>query len=1045
MFQFCRKHCQKAIHNYITVRYSTAKLHEKTHQMKILNVAEKNDAAKSIAAVMSRGASQRREGFSPYNKIYQFDYMLQGQQVTMNMTSVSGHLQALEFTGQYKQWKSCSPLALFDAPVLKYVPEKFQPIKRTLEREARGAKKLIIWTDCDREGENIGFEVIDVVTKVNPTIQVLRARFSEITSSSINRAISNLVPPDHLQSAAVDVRTELDLRIGAAFTRFLTLRYQAAFPELAEMLISYGSCQFPTLGFVVERYKQIQEFITEPFWKLKVVLEEDGKKVDFNWKRVRLFDYQAVRSFYELCIEQPTATVTEVIKKSKSKWRPVALDTVEFEKNVSRKLRINAKTAMQIAEKLYTAGYISYPRTETNQFSKDYNLRELVQNQAANRDWGDFAGRLLETGITPRNGNKSDQAHPPIHPTKYADNLTGDEKKVYEFITRHFLACCSQDARGFETTVEIAIATEKFTASGLVILERNYLEVYPYEKWSDKDIPNFEKGDLYQPNLIEIQSGQTTPPSLLTEADLIALMEKHGIGTDATHAEHIEKIQERSYAGVQDNKFIPGKLGMGLVEGYDALGFEFSKPYLRAGLEADLKMICDGRRQKEDVLRDQIATYREKFEISLQQVADIDNQMKKYLDTQMHDPGQIQQSEALSPVVRKCPNCGNDMTLRQRNSSSGDQTQQTQTMQGKRASYYIGCMGYPDCRSVMWLPREMQNITVLDSTCVQCGPTTKHLHILFKPGSIPPFIDTDYTGCIMCDTELRDAFDLTLKSSSSNTNQRPSTQRPVARAEGGGRVASRSEDRGRKSGGTTVRAVVNRGTGGSTFSRDSGVYLTPTQSVQGQVNGEGRENYPVCMCGQQAILLTVSKEGPNKGRQFYKCQEGGCNFFSWADQPDTSAGNHQPRGAANQPTTSGGNHLSRGSYSGSNNNPPSRGMHTQRQTDGDGDVLCACSEPAKRLTVRKEGPNTGREFYSCSKPREESCKFFQWADEGSSNISGNAGTSAPGTRNERGRGGARGGAVRGFRTRPVAAGGKRKCGECRQEGHTKKTCPQLPH
>ena len=66
---------------------------------------------------------------------------------------------------------------------------------------------------------------------------------------------------------------------------------------------------------------------------------------------------------------------------------------------------------------------------------------------------------------------------------------------------------------------------------------------------------------------LQILAGETSPPNLLTEADLIALMEKHGIGTDATHAEHIEKIQERSYAGVQDNKFVPGKLGMGLVEG----------------------------------------------------------------------------------------------------------------------------------------------------------------------------------------------------------------------------------------------------------------------------------------------------------------------------------------------------------------------------------------------------------------------------------------------------------------------------------------------
>lgn len=104
----------------------------------------------------------------------------------------------------------------------------------------------------------------------NPRLQVFRAKFSEITPVAINRAISNLIQPDKRQSDAVDVRSELDLRIGAAFTRFQTMRLQKRFPNvLADKLISYGSCQFPTLGFVVERYKAILSFIPESFWKIE--------------------------------------------------------------------------------------------------------------------------------------------------------------------------------------------------------------------------------------------------------------------------------------------------------------------------------------------------------------------------------------------------------------------------------------------------------------------------------------------------------------------------------------------------------------------------------------------------------------------------------------------------------------------------------------------------------------------------------------------------------------------------------------------------------
>ncbi len=109
-------------------------------------------------------------------------------------------------------------------------------------------------------------------------------------------------------------------------------------------------------------------------------------------------------------------------------------------------------------------------------------------------------------------------------------------------------------------------------------------------------------------------AGRTAAPNLLTEADLISLMDKHGIGTDATHADHIEKIKSRMYVGLRnDLRLIPGHLGLGLVEGYDEMGFHMSKPRLRSELEADLKRICEGRMTKDDVLRNQIAKYRDIF------------------------------------------------------------------------------------------------------------------------------------------------------------------------------------------------------------------------------------------------------------------------------------------------------------------------------------------------------------------------------------------------------------------------------------------------
>lgn len=142
--------------------------------------------------------------------------------------------------------------------------------------------------------------------------------------------MNNLVRANKNISDAVDARMELDLRIGASFTRFQTLRLQRAFPNfLAENMISYGSCQFPTLGFVVERYKERESFQSEPFWRIVVQHDhKDGGEVEFAWDRVRLFDFDVCSSIFDFLVSNPTARVLKIETKPKSKWRPVALDTV---------------------------------------------------------------------------------------------------------------------------------------------------------------------------------------------------------------------------------------------------------------------------------------------------------------------------------------------------------------------------------------------------------------------------------------------------------------------------------------------------------------------------------------------------------------------------------------------------------------------------------------------------------------------------------------------------------------------------------------------
>ena len=254
---------------------------------------------------------------------------------------------------------------------------------------------LYIWTDCDREGENIGAEIRDIALQKNPRLEVRRARFSNIERNHIIQAAHNPVVLDQRQSDAVAARIEIDLRTGSAITRQLTLNLRNMVPALVEekKILSYGSCQFPTLGFVVERYFRVKNFIPEPFWSIKVMHKKDDTRVTFNWKRAHLFDRMAVVVLYELCLNAKVAKVTKMQKRPTSKWKPLPLTTVELQKMGSRYLRMDSSRVMKVAEDLYTKGWISYPRTETDQFDSEMNLRSLIQKQSQGPSWGPFAQR----------------------------------------------------------------------------------------------------------------------------------------------------------------------------------------------------------------------------------------------------------------------------------------------------------------------------------------------------------------------------------------------------------------------------------------------------------------------------------------------------------------------------------------------------------------------------------------------------------------------------------------------------------------------------
>ncbi|KAF4360659.1 hypothetical protein F8388_011294 [Cannabis sativa] len=835
--------------------------------IRVLNVAEKPSVAKSVATILSGNQGLRvRDGRSRYNRIFEFPYTINGQSTNMLVTSVTGHLMELEFEDRFRKWHSCDPAQLFQAPVRKFVPSDKLDIKKTLEEEARRCQWLVLWLDCDREGENIAFEVVQVCTAVNPHLTVRRAHFSALIDSNphfseqalidIHEAAQNLVPPNKFFADAVDARQEIDLRIGASFTRFQTMLLRDAFVidagnDERNLVLSYGPCQFPTLGFVVERYWEVQSHEPEEFWVINCSHKSDEGISTFNWMRGHLFDYTCTVVIYEMCVQEPTATVTNVRKQEKLKYPPHPLNTIELEKRASRYFRMSSEHTMKVAEDLYQAGFISYPRTETDSFSQRTNLHvgaAIVEEQQGHPVWGSYAQRLLDPGAgiwrNPSNGGHDDKAHPPIHPTKFS---AGERS-------------WSQDHL------------------------KNYLDVYCFESWGGSLIPSYVLGQQFVPTSLTLDSGVTRPPPLLSEADLLSCMDKEGIGTDATMHDHIKKLLDRFYATKDANtRFSPTNLGEALVMGYDDMGYQLWKPYLRAVMERDMKAVSEGAKSKDEVLEtclhqmkscfldlyDQYAYYSmwkpttvvsyvfwavgnlgDKARLNKVKLLQA---MEIFFERSNRPAGEEQHTSR--EVIRPCGLCQeSNMVLKQ----------------NRDGNFMVGCLGYPQCRNVVWLPGSVSEAAVTTNICNSCTPGPVYLiQFKFRRLEIPPDYNASHLGCIGgCDEILKQLIEIC------GTGNRTSARGRVPTASSGSAQQSNSRQ------GACIYCHQGGHSSTDCPSQFSGHLGARSRGRNVQQSDESTISCDIC--GAPCALRTANTAN-NRGRKFYSCQSQECNFFVWED------------------------------------------------------------------------------------------------------------------------------------------------------------------
>ncbi len=629
----------------------------------VLHVAEKPSIAEALAKAFAPDGHYTTQAAHPlHTALHTFKApFLSAPDCTFRVTSVAGHVFRTDYEQGFESWEQTDPLLMFRAPTRK-IPGAGAML-RHLSVVGEGSDYLVLWLDCDPEGENICFEVMEAVC---PKLRrgrgrerrVYRAVFSSLAPVDLRRALAppgtpgGLQRPDENVSRAVDARQILDLKMGVAFTRFQSVFLRGRFSRLSTNVVSFGPCQTPTLGFCVARQDEIEAFTPEPFWRIRAELPapavaadpeagapasaRDGPRPDdsvgastmrLEWARGRIFDKDAVVALHELAAEEAKgfAIVASVDTAPRQTSPPLPLCTTALLKAASRGLGLSPHEAMRAAENLYMSGYVSYPRTETTAYARNFDLLSVLGAHAGHPDWGDCAQRVLaeakESGSRPRatsRGGIDAGDHPPITPVRCAQRgeLSGREWRVYDFISRHFIASlmpvCAVEVR----RVEFRIGShERFVLTGTQVLDLGFTVAMTWLQPKGAPLPReFTAGDRVPLARFGVEEGATQAPDLLTEAELIERMEKHGIGTDASIATHIKGICDRGYVKLKaGRRLAPSTLGVVLAHAYAQVDPALIQPTSRAAVERELKRIAGGTAGYRAVLDHCIRSFAKKF------------------------------------------------------------------------------------------------------------------------------------------------------------------------------------------------------------------------------------------------------------------------------------------------------------------------------------------------------------------------------------------------------------------------------------------------
>ncbi len=650
-----------------------------------LIITEKPNAAKRVAFSLSEGKPKKiKKG-----KTYWFEFKRNGKEY--KVVPAVGHLFVLSALNSGAKWK----YPVFETewkPVFKasrggaFTKAYYENIKKL----SKDAKEFYSATDLDVEGEVIFYNILKFIAgKENAK----RMKFSTLTKSDLENAFENA--SDELIFPMLEAglaRHKMDFLWGINLSRALTLGLEHVG---GYWTLSTGRVQGPTLNIIYKREKDIQKFVPKKYWELLLKGKVSGKTIEAEHSNGKFWDRKKAEHAHRKC-DGKKAVVKEVSVKKYKQSPPLPFDLTSLQREAYSLFGYSPKMTLDIAQGLYESALISYPRTSSQKLPAKIGLKSIIKNLSRQNDYkGPCSVLLARPKLKPREGKKSDPAHPSIFPTgNKPGKMSGYKRKVYDLIVRRFLSVFCDPAVRERVGVKIDVNGEEFRTTGTRTINPNWIEFYGrYARFKETVLPKMEKGDEIRDTSVKMDGKETKPPNRYSQASVLKIMEDLNLGTKATRAQILHTLYERDY--IQERSIEATALGSAVIKALEKYCPEIISVDLTNRFEKYTEEISKGKRKRKDVIKEAESELVKILKHFKEKEKEIGNELKEG----------VKEYEKSITYIGKCEKCGGDLRIIHSRST------------GKR---FVGCTNYPKCKHGFPLPQRGK-VKAISKKCPNCG------------------------------------------------------------------------------------------------------------------------------------------------------------------------------------------------------------------------------------------------------------------------------------------------------------------------------------